>query len=127
MVKNKASRAKGYVLIWLAISAFISGCLYQFYRQSELIIYGYLTYALIAIAAILVFIWYHLDTEEIGFKRNFFLNISVIVVGFIGLPIYFFLSRGVKSGLFYTAIFIALVIAWTIIQEAGMLLVSYAV
>ena len=79
------------------------------------------------IGAFLVFMWYHKDSNEMGYKRSTILNIMVVGVGIIALPYYFFRSRGVRGGAIYTAYFIATFIVWGVTLSVGILTVEYLI
>ncbi len=47
---------------------------------------------------VLIFAWYHVDSSRRDFRRSAVLNVLVIAVAVIGLPYYFFRSRGFRRG-----------------------------
>jgi hypothetical protein len=50
------------------------------------------------IVSVLVFWWYHLDRVEQQYRAGPLMNIAVIGFSIVALPVYFFRTRGWKTG-----------------------------
>jgi len=70
-----------------------------------------------------VFVWYRLDAEERGYPRSPLLNVGVIAITVLALPYYLFRTRRFPRGLYATVAFLALGVAYSLLQYAG----AYAV
>ena len=108
---------KKIILILLSIQAFIDGALGQYLAPGAL--YPPSTLPMMLVGALLVFMWYHYDTQELMYRRSAVLNIMVVGITILALPYYFFRSRGLKKGALFTLYFIVAFAVWGIIQSAG--------
>ena len=110
------------ILALLALQAFVDGALGQILSpEDELPISAF---PMTILGALLVFMWYVKDSNELGYKRSRALNAGVAVLAFIGLPYYFFHSRGFKKGILYTFYMLAAFIVWALIKSSGITLVE---
>lgn len=75
------------------------------------------------IGVLLIFAWYRFDSTQTGYRRSIGLNMAVVAIAIIGLPYYFFCSRGAKRGLIATFLFLLTIIASTLLAFAGRALV----
>mgnify|MGYP006951121585 CR=1 FL=1 len=75
--------------------------------------------------AFLLFAWYRIDAEIVGYRRSLWLNIGVVGLALIALPYYFFRSRGAKRGFAATGLFLLGAIAWSLLTSAGQYAVYY--
>jgi hypothetical protein len=116
---------KNRILVFLAIAAFSNGVATQYFEPE--IMFAITDYLFMFIGVFLSFWWYYLDSEQIEFKRSKLLNIGIIAIGFLAFPYYFFRSRGLKTGLIYTSLFIVVAIAWSVLQSGGANLVYYGI
>ncbi|KAF1714463.1 hypothetical protein CSC71_03565 [Pseudoxanthomonas sangjuensis] len=71
------------------------------------------------LGAILIFAWYRLDAAQLGFRRRPLLNVAVIAVAILGLPYYFFRSRGFKRGLAATGLFLLAILSSGVLTILG--------
>jgi hypothetical protein len=71
------------------------------------------------LAACAIYWWYHLDKRERGFRAGAIQNIGVAVFSIIGLPVYFFRSRGLGRGALATLIALAIFIVASVLIAAG--------
>jgi hypothetical protein len=90
---------------------FIGG-LFDFAFHNSLNTYEVYMLALTLGSMFILFIWYRQDSNHIGYKRITLLNIMVIGFTIIALPYYFFKSRGLKKGIFYSLLFILLLASY---------------
>jgi hypothetical protein len=116
---------KAVALIGLAILAFASGvCGQLLYPRVEVapseiyFIFG---------STLLVFVWYRVDSDEAGYRRSIWLNVSVLAVSLVALPYYFFRSRGARRGALATLAFFSLAILWGVLVAAGQYAAWYGV
>ena len=75
---------------------------------------------------LLVFTWYRLDTDQLGYRRTPWLNVSVVAISIVALPYYFFRSRGTKRGFIFLGMFIFAIIIYYLLSSAGRYAVYYA-
>jgi len=108
---------KNRLLAALAVVAFIGGAAGQYLYPgnpappSDMV--SMITGVVLSLA------WYHLDSEQIGYRRGRWLSVAIVAIGLFAFPYYFLQSRGLKRGLVYSAVFLALVLAWSALQFAG--------
>lgn len=114
---------KNLILFVLAILAFVSGFLSEYFYPNQY--FPVSDVPLLFIAATLIFVWYYLDSNEINFKRGMLQNIAIVGLGLIAFPVYFFRSRGAKTGTIYTLSFIGLVLLWQFLRYFGVLVAGY--
>lgn len=113
---------KKIVLVLLSIHAFVDGALGHYLAPGEL--FPPSAPAMMFIGAVLVFMWYHYDSNEINYRRSTILNVLVVAVAFLALPYYFFRSRGAKNGALYTLYFIGAFVIWAVLQSIGIYVVQ---
>lgn len=77
------------------------------------------------LGVLLIFAWYRLDAALSGYRRSTGLNIAVIAIAIIGLPYYFFRSRGAKRGLIATGLFLLAIIGFSLLTAMGRLIVNH--
>ncbi|MBL8257168.1 hypothetical protein J2X02_001862 [Pseudoxanthomonas japonensis] len=77
------------------------------------------------LGVLLIFVWYRFDAAQSGYRRNLGLDIAVIAIALIGLPYYFFRSRGAKRGLIATGLFLLTIIGFSLLTAAGRLAVYH--
>ncbi|MBI1425015.1 MAG: hypothetical protein GC149_16330 [Gammaproteobacteria bacterium] len=116
---------KKWYLISLAIVAFIQGAFSQYMYQARIGNPDPFGIIFLIIGAAFIYFWYATDAEQIGYKRGYVLNICVIALTIVGLPYYFFRSRGLKKGLIYSAVFVVFILLWFVFEFAGALTVNY--
>lgn len=123
---NKANvNPKNWILVALATSALLSGAIDQyFYPNVEM---PPTAGAYMLINMLLIFFWYRLDSDAIGYRRSAWLNIAVVALALIALPWYFFRSRGARRGAITTGLMLLALIAGGVLTAAGYLLVYYVV
>jgi hypothetical protein len=109
--------------VFLAITAFSNGVATEYFEPE--IMFPLTDFLFMFIGVFWSFWWYYLDSEQIEFKRSMLLNIGIVAIGLLAFPYYFFRTRGFKTGLIYTSLFIVVVIAWSVLQSVGAQLVYY--
>jgi hypothetical protein len=77
-------------------------------------------YALLS--AITIYWWYYLDKVERRFPAGILQNVGVAVFSLIGLPIYFFRSRGFRGGAIATGAGFAVLVVASLLTYAGELI-----
>ena len=75
--------------------------------------------ALMIVGSFLLFLWYCADAHQRSFKRSPGLNIFVVALAGVGMPYYFFRSRGFKGGLLATILFFLAVLALGVLSSIG--------
>jgi hypothetical protein len=108
-------KSKSAVLIAIAVLSFISGAVVQYLNRAG----SPMEFVFLGLAAFLIFYWYHIDTEERGYRRTSLLNISVIALAVVALPYYFFRSRGTKGGFVAVGFFVLAFVGAGILTVAG--------
>lgn len=117
---------KNRVLLFLAIAAFSNGATTQYF-EPDIMLFAQTDTPFMFIGVFLSFWWYYLDSQQIEFKRGMLLNIGIIAIGFLAFPYYFFRTRGFKTGLIYTSLFVVIVISWSALYSGGQYLVYYVI
>ena len=79
------------------------------------------------LTAFLIFAWYRLDTDQVGYQRSVWLNIAVIFLTPIALSYYFFRSRSFRAGAVATLLMLAAMALWFALEYSASMLVSFAV
>ena len=115
--------SKSIVLIVLACVSFLAGVIDQYFYPDNPFPPTAPAYTFISI--FLVFLWYRLDSDKIGYRRSPWLNLSIVVLTIVALPYYFFRSRGVKRGFVAVGIMLLALIASGLLNVAGALSVYY--
>jgi hypothetical protein len=67
----------------------------------------------------LIYCWYYVDKREQRFRAGSLQNVGVAALAFIGLPVYFFRSRGFKRGSIATLKSAGVLIGLTLLDGAG--------
>jgi len=67
----------------------------------------------------LIYAWYYADKRELRFRSGSLQNVAVAALAFIGLPIYFFRSRGFKRGLIASAKSLGVLLVLSLLDGAG--------
>ena len=116
-------RSKSIVLVALAIATVIYGASNQYFYRGNPFPPTVLPY--LGIGIFLVFLWYRLDSDQLGYRRSPWLNFGVIALAVVALPYYFFRSRGAKRGAIATLLFLLAVIASSFLSALGVLAVRY--
>lgn len=109
--------AKQLIVLALASTAFLSGAAGQYFYPG--IETPLTTLWFILCGAFLVFAWYRIDAEQIGYRRSLGLNVGVVGIAVIALPYYFFRSRGTKRGFAATGLLLLGFVAWSLLTIAG--------
>ena len=111
---------KNWVLIALAAASLMSGAIDQyFYPGRE---FPPTAVAFMVVGVFLIFLWYRMDSNQIGYRRSPWLNVGVIALAIVALPYYFFRSRGAKRGAIATGLFLLVYIASSVLVMTGSLL-----
>jgi hypothetical protein len=67
----------------------------------------------------LIYAWYYADKRELGFRTGSLQNVAVAALAFIGLPVYFFRSRGLKRGAIASAKSLGVLLVLSLLDGAG--------
>jgi hypothetical protein len=116
---------KNGLLMALAASSFASGAANQYLYPGQAMPPSGTWFALLS--AVLIFLWYRVDTGQRGYSRSIWLNLAVAALALAALPYYFFRSRGPRRGLIATGLFILAVIACGCLSTAGQYVIWYGV
>ncbi len=108
--------AKTQLLIAFAVFSFLSGAADQYFYPGQEYPPSALPSMLISI--FLIFYWYRLDSDEIGYRRSVWLNVGVIAIAVLALPYYFFRTRGTR-GFAATALFLLALVASGLLTALG--------
>jgi hypothetical protein len=118
---------KTLVLSTMGLVSFLGGAIAQYYRARHLQPPGGVPVSLVLASALLLFVWYRLDTDQRSYRRTYFLNLGIVALGVVALPYYFFRSRGAKGGLIAILLFILLLMGSFILSYMGQYFTYYAV
>ena len=122
---ERISKLKFVALLVLAVLALVQGATAQYlspgmpFPRSDLFF--------LLPEAVLVFVWYRLDSIERAFPRSVWLNIGVVGIALLALPYYFFRSRGALKGFLATAVFLGYAILWGLLVRVGAYATYYGV
>lgn len=108
---------KNIILLVLAALAFLTGSVGQYIAPGKP--YPPTEMAFMLVGSVLVFVWYHIDSQQRSYKRSAWLNIGVVGLALFALPYYFFRSRGAKNGLLATGLFLLMLVASFALTSAG--------
>ena len=108
---------KNLVLLGLAFVAFASGAVGQYFYPGHALPPTTLWFTLGG--ALLAFVWYRIDSQQIGYRRSPWLNVGVVALALVALPYYFFRTRGAKRGLLATGLFLLAAITYSLLSSAG--------
>jgi len=111
------SRTLRRVLILLAIVALISGAARQVLEPGKPFAQTDIAFAVVVIG--IGFAWFRHDANQRGYKRSALLNTSVIALAIVALPVYLFRSRGFAKGLIATLVFLAIAVAYSLLEWGG--------
>ena len=117
------NKKKNGLLVALAVTAFLNGVVSQYFEPG--VIFAKTDAFFTFFGVTLIFIWYYLDSKQTQYRRSVLLNAAVIAIGVIALPYCFFRSRGFKEGFIYSALFILVMIGWSVLQIGGAYAVLY--
>ena len=117
------NKQKNGLLVALAVTAVLNGAVAQYFEPGVIFAKTDAIFTFVGIT--LIFTWYYLDSKQTRYRRSVFLNTAVIAIGIIALPYYFFRSRGLKEGFIYSALFILVMIGWSVLQIGGAYAVLY--
>jgi len=104
----------------LCASAFLNGAIKQYYYPGLVFPPTSVLFMLVNVA--LIFLWFRLDSNAIGYRRAPWLSIAVIAIPIITLPYYFFRSRGTKRGAIATGLMLLAIPAAGVLATTGALL-----
>ena len=74
---------------------------------------------LLPVFALLLFLWYRIDSEERSYRRSPWLNVCVIAIAILALPYYFFRTRGLKGGSIATVTMLLVFVLSGVLTVAG--------
>lgn len=77
--------------------------------------------AYMLLGVFLIFLWYRMDSTQLGYRRSPWLNVGVVALAAVALPYYFFRSRGMRRGAISTLVFVLAFIASGVLYAAGTL------
>lgn len=115
--------SKNRVLATLAVASLISGAIDQYFYPGHQ--FPPTAVGFMVVGTFLIFLWYRMDSEQIGYRRSPWLNVSVIALAIVALPYYFFRSRGAKRGASATGILLLAYVASGVLTVAGSYLTYY--
>ena len=116
--------AKNRVIAALAFLSLVSGAINQyFYPGRE---FPPTALASMAIMALLIFFWYRLDSQQVGYRRSPWLDIGVVGIAIVALPYYFIRSRGAKKGIICTGLLLLMYAASVLLAMIGSYVTYYA-
>ena len=116
-------RSKPFIVVLLFIASFLSGAIDQYFYPGQP--WPPTAVAFTVVGALLIFIWYRIDSAELNYKRSPWLNIAVVALAVVALPYYFFRSRGAKRGSIATIVLLASFILSGILSMGGMYATYY--
>jgi len=108
---------KTLLIVFILFTGFVGGLLAGYIHSNENQQAIDIVFVIIAVS--LIFLWYHKDSSELGYKRSPFLNISIIAFSTLAIPYYLFKSRGAKNGAIGVGIFICLVLLDSALYKGG--------
>ena len=67
----------------------------------------------------LIYAWYYADKRERRFRTGSLQNVAVAALALIGLPVYFFRSRGLRRGAIASAKSLGVLLVLSLLEGAG--------
>ena len=110
-------RPKNLILLALVVASFASGAADQYFYPGVNTPPSAFAFAIVG--ALLIFMWYRLDSDQLGFRRSPWLNVGVVGLSVLALPYYFVRSRGLKRGAVASVVFISAFLLLGFIGVAG--------
>lgn len=83
-------------------------------------------YAFAVLGSFLIFVWYHVDAKQRGYRRPAWLDAGIILAAVVAMPYYLFRTRGFRRGLVSTALGLLLMIVTGLLTGIGKLAIWYA-
>jgi hypothetical protein len=117
------AKQKHIALALFLLLAFLSGLARQFFAPGEVLSRVDVPFLLVSL--FLTFIWFRVDSEQLGYRRSPILNVMVLAITFLALPYYFFRSRGFLRGSIATVLFLVVAVAYSMLQVGGECAVYY--
>ena len=74
----------------------------------------------------IIFAWYRADSGKLGYRRTPILNTMVLGLAIIAVPYYLFRSRGLAGGSRATAVFVLIVVVYSLLSWLGAYAAYYA-
>lgn len=78
------------------------------------------------IMALLMFVWYRLDSQQVGYRRSPWLDIGVVGIAIVAIPYYFIRSPGAKKGIVCTGLLLLMYGASVLLTMFGSYVTYYA-
>lgn len=117
------AKRKHLALILFLLLAFLSGLARQFFAPGQLMSRVDIPFLLIGL--LLTFLWYRIDSDQLGYRRSAILNVMVLAITLLALPYYFLRSRGFLRGSLATVLFLLVAFAYSMLQAGGEYAVYY--
>jgi hypothetical protein len=117
------ANSKNVVLLILAALSFVYGAVSQYLFPGR--VQPPSDLAFVPLFALLIFIWYRLDTDQRAYRRTPLLNVGVVALAVFALPYYFFRSRGARGGFLALGLFTLCLVAAVLITVAGQYFAYY--
>ena len=114
---------KNWVLVTLAAASLASGVIDQYFYPGQP--FPPSAVGFMVVGVLLIFLWYRMDTAQIGYRRSPWLNVGAIALAVVALPYYFFRSRGALKGAVATGALVLAYIASGMLTVAGSYLAYY--
>ena len=114
---------KNCVLVALAVASLLSGVIDQYFYPGHP--FPPSAVGFMVVGVFLIFLWYRMDSAQIGYRRSPWLNVGVITLAIVALPYYFFLSRGALKGAVATGTLFLAYVASGMLTVAGSYLAYY--
>lgn len=108
---------KAAVMTALAVACFVSGVIDQYFYPNMM--YPPTVLPSTAVCVFLIFLWYRIDSTQVGYRRSPWLNVGVVGISLVALPYYFFRSRGARRGALATLFLFLAFIASSVLYMAG--------
>ena len=114
---------KNRLLVALAVASLLSGVVDQYFYPGHQ--FPPSAVGFMVVGVLLIFLWYRMDSAQIGYRRSPWLNVGVIALAIVALPYYFFRSRGALKGAVATGALLLAYIASGMLTVAGSYLAYY--
>ena len=113
------------VILWsIGVLGFVSGAIGQYLSpNSTSLVLADVPFIVACI--FLVFSWYYIDSEHLGFQRFKVLNIAIIGITIVAMPYYFFCSRGMRRGFVALGLFLLSILGYGVLQVIGQYAMYY--
>ena len=89
--------SRNRILVYLLVAGGVTSLFDPYFEITD---YYEIYYASTTILILgLIFAWYHVDSDNEGYQRSIWMNVFILAIAIVAIPVYLFVSRGVRRGI----------------------------